>query len=325
VALSEGYHTHGYSPENQEAAFAFLDRWNGLPVRRGIAKVETLPEPALRCTPSGQVRVDLPGRSLVAVMQAELAARRASGGWSAASLYRAAGAPDVRRLRLAPYDAARSDADAIAWEAAGSTEHEGFAIDRYRLHHGGRLVVPLLHIRKRSGASRQAVIDLGLAGKAGPADWPALLEHVNAGRDVLSLDARGLGETRMRYRTAAPDDPAAPPGDEAAADANPLTSVLANLVYNAQLLGRPYVLEMVEDVEIVARFARERLGARSLAVAGRGEAGVAAALAAELLGVEALGGRELDWWAKTLEDGREIWPIQLLLPGGALLRPGAPR
>ena len=295
IALSEGYHTHGYSPENQEAAFAFLDKWNGLPVRRGIAKVDTLPEAALRCTPSGQVRVDLPGRSLVAVIQEELLARRATGAWSAGALYRA----------LAP-DASYTS------EAPGTTEHEGVVIDRYRLLHRGRLAIPLLHVRKRSGASPRAVIEFGLEGKAGPSQWRSLLEHVNAGRDVVSFDPRGLGETRMHHRTAAGEDPVA---------ANALSSALANLVYNAQLLGRPYPLEMVEDVEIVARFARERLGMRSLAVAGRGEAGAVAALAADVLGLETPTGQELDWWSKAVNDGREVWPIQLLLPGGALLKP----
>lgn len=102
--------------------------------------------------------------------------------------------------------------------------------------------------------------------------------------------------------------------------------MLANYVYKAQLLGRPYVLEMVEDVEIVVRFARERLGARSLAVAGRDEARVVAALAADTLpDLEPLTGRDLDWWRKILDEGREIWPIELLLPGGARVRPSFTR
>lgn len=326
LALSEGYHEHRYSPENQEAAFAFLDQWNGLPVRRGLAKVETLPEETMRCTPSGQVRVDLAGRSLVAVIQEDLAERRPAARWSPSSLYRASGAPDVRRLRLVAYDPSKSESGTIAWEAAGSTEHEDVVVERYRLHHSGRLVLPLVRIRKRSGASGRAVIEFGLSGKAGPAEWPLVIEHLTAGRDVLSFDPRGLGETRMRYRTAAPDDPAAAPSDEAAAYANPLSSVLANYVYNAQLLGRPYVLEIVEDIEIVARFASERLGARSLTVAGRDDARVVAALAADVLAdLEPLTGRDLDWWRKTLDEGREIWPIQLLLPGGALVRPSSTR
>src|SRR5262245_8356604 len=156
LVLSECNHTHGYSPENQASAFPFLDRWNSLPaVRHGLPKIETLPEEALRCTPSGQVRVDLAGRSLVAVIQEDAANRRAA----------VLTAPDRSRL------------PAASWEAPSSTEHEGVVIDRYRLHHSERLVIPLLHFRKRSARSPRAVIELGLTGKLGRAEWPLVLEH----------------------------------------------------------------------------------------------------------------------------------------------------
>src|SRR5207245_8633810 len=103
------------------------------------------------------------------------------------------------------------------------------------------------------------------------------------GREVLSLDPRGLGETRMGYQAVSIDDPDLARLGEQAAYASPISGVLANHVYNALLTGRPYVLEMVEDVEVAAPSAREKLGARALAVAGRGEARVVAALAAEVL------------------------------------------
>ena len=79
IALSEGYHTHQYSDENQLRAFAFLDRAFGRPAHAGFDPVKTLPAEALRCVPSGQVRVDLGGRSLVDVIRddARAGARRA--------------------------------------------------------------------------------------------------------------------------------------------------------------------------------------------------------------------------------------------------------
>jgi hypothetical protein len=168
------------------------------------------------------------------------------------------------------------------------------------------------------------VIEFSLAGKAGPGEWPQVLEHLRVGLDVLSFDPRGLGETRMRYRAASIDDPALSSSDETEAYSSPVSGVLANYVYNAQLLGRPYVLEMVEDIEIVARFARERIGARSLVVAGRDEARVVAALAADILpDLEPITGRDLSWWAESLGHERESWPIHLLLPAGAFVRPSS--
>ena len=64
VALSEGFHKHQYSPENQARAFGFLDRVFGRPPATSLGDAKVLPAEAVRCTPSGQVRVDLRGRSL---------------------------------------------------------------------------------------------------------------------------------------------------------------------------------------------------------------------------------------------------------------------
>jgi hypothetical protein len=131
----------------------------------------------------------------------------------------------------------------------------------------------------------------------------------------------------MRYRATSIDDPDLAPADEEEAYASPLSGVLANYAYNALLLGRPYLFGVIEDVEIAARFSRAHLGAREVLVSGRGEAAVIAAAAADVLdGVEAVPAPgesvgSLGWWAQTLESGRETWPIHLLLPGGAMLRP----
>ena len=38
IGMTEGYHKHNYSVENQVAAIAFLDRFNDLPIARGAAR-----------------------------------------------------------------------------------------------------------------------------------------------------------------------------------------------------------------------------------------------------------------------------------------------
>jgi hypothetical protein len=128
----------------------------------------------------------------------------------------------------------------------------------------------------------------------------------------------------MRYKAASIDDPdLAPPGEEAAY-ASPLSGVLANHVYNAQLLGRPYLFELIEDVEIAVRFARERLGAREVAIEVPGDAhllgrAVAAALPDVAL-VRPAAAEPSFSWKEAVETLRETWPIHYLVPGGASLR-----
>jgi dienelactone hydrolase len=327
--LSEGYHKHQYSAENQAKAFAFLDRAFGRPSPAGLGEAKTLPPEALLCTPGGQVREDLGGRSLMEVIRDDAKARPPAVQ-TVGEAYRGPGYPGIRAWPVVAFSGA-PPREAIAWEAAG-TDRVGTAIlDRYRLHHDGGLVIPLLHVR-RDGAPRSSVlVRLSLEGKIRPADWPEVEERLAEGHEVVSFDPRGTGETRMRYRAASIDDPALAPADEEAAYASPLSGVLANHVYNAQLLGRPYLFEAIEDVEIAVRFARVRLGAREVAIDAPGDArllarAVAAALPDVAL-VRPAAGEPAFSWAEAVESLREAWPIQYLVPGGMALRfdtPGTP-
>ncbi len=320
VALSEGYHKHQYSDENQLRAFAFLDRVFGRPVHAAFEPVRTLPAEALRCAPSGQVLEDLGGRLLVDVIRADAAAAKPR---TIAELYRGPGYPGISDWPVVAFSGTIPRA-AIAWEAAGEDRVGDATVSRYRLRHSGGLVLPLVHVHRSGPAPGAVLLRVGLEGKLGASDWAAVLTALAAGSDVVSFDPRGLGETRMRYRASSVDDPALAPADEAAAYADPLSGVLANHVYNAQLLGRPYLLELVEDVEIAARFARSKLGARQIAIEGPGDARLLArAAAAALPGValapssESASGFD---WEDALASGRESWPIHYLVPGGAALR-----
>ncbi len=144
---------------------------------------------------------------------------------------------------------------------------------------------------------------------------------------MVSFDPRGLGESRLRYKAASIDDPALAPADEEAAYASPLSGVLANHVYNAQLLGRPYLFEMIEDVEIAVRFARARLGAQNVAIDAPGDARLLARAAAIALPDVALvapdASGEAFAWAEAVEHLRETWPIPYLVPGAATFPLGA--
>ena len=319
VALSEGYHKHQYSDENQLRAFAFLDRVFGRSAHASFDPVKTLPPEALRCTPSGQVREDLGGRSLVDVIRDDARARPAG---TLAELYRGAGYAGVSGWPVVAFSGT-SPRGAIAWEAAGEDRVDGVVIGRYRLFHSGGLVLPLVHVRRQGAEPGKLLLRVGLAGKLRADDWPDVEARLAEGYAIVSFDPRGLGETRLRYRASSVDDPTLAPRDEAAAYADPLSGVLANHVYNAQLLGRPYLLQLVEDVEIAGRFARERLGARSLAIEASGEARLLAEAAAAALPELALvpsNGVSAFSWREAVESGREIWPIHYLLPGGAALR-----
>jgi len=144
IALAQGYHEHMYSPENRRAAFAFLDRFNRMPVRDGLDPIRILPPETLRCTPTGQVRVDLPGRGLPEVIRDDFRARRDSPP-SIAAAYLGEGYPGIREWPVRPSSGVTAS-DAVEWASMGESKATGgVRIDRYRLHHGG-MVLPLLHV-----------------------------------------------------------------------------------------------------------------------------------------------------------------------------------
>lgn len=323
IEMAEGVHGHMYSPENRRAALAFIDRFNGRPVGGTLDAIEILDPAALRCTPTGQVRASLAGRSLTEVIREEWRPRRRSPS-TLAELYRE-GVPEIGRWPIVAKGPGPA-ADVIGWEASGTSKVGDVHIDRYRLHHSERLVIPLLHIHREKAKPARAVIALSLEGKVGVADWPAVRRHLDAGEEVLSFDLRGVGENRMRYRAASGDDPTLAEAEEAKAYFNPLSGVLANHVYNSLLNGRPYFLEMIDDIAIVARFARERLGASSVSLAPSEEAALLADAAAAVVAgpiAVAPAPTRASRWSDLVDQMREVWPIQYLLPGGALLT-GAP-
>jgi len=323
IALVEGYQTHQFSSENQEAALDFLDHFNHMPVRHGLSPAKELTAEALQCTRTGQVMLDYSdARSLMAVIREYYDEHKAGSGQSLAKEYYGARYSGVEEWRVSEYFGVPAGEGQITWEATGSSRSNGVSIDRYMLRHGRLLDMPLLYIHQLFIKQRPILMWFSEHGKATAEDWPEIRKYVDAGYDIVSFDFRGLGETRMPYTAGSPDDPALGALDFEQAYVNPISGVLANHVYNSLLIGRPYFLQMMEDAEIASRFAREKLGTKVVAVIGRGDAyTLASAISETLPGIKLVPGAGAKGlkWSEIVEQEREIWPIQYLLPSGAYM------
>ena len=218
------------------------------------------------------MREDLAGRSLVEVIRDDARAAAARGADARRRSTAARATPASATGRSCPSRArpraTRSPGRRSARDRVGAA-----VVDRYRLHHGGGLVIPLVHVRRDGGAARASCgLRLGLDGKIGPADWPEVEARLEEGHEVRVVRPARAGRDAHALQGGLDRRPRARSADEEAAYASPLSGVLANHVYNAQLLGRPYLLEVIEDVEIAVRFARARLGAREVAIDAPGDA-----------------------------------------------------
>jgi cephalosporin-C deacetylase-like acetyl esterase len=323
IALIEGYHAHQFSPENQEAALAFLDHFSQMPIRHGLPQVKELTAKVLQCTRTGQVMLDYSdAKSLMDEIREFYDEHKAAPKQTFAKAYYGARYSGVGRWDVSEYSGVSAAEGQITWEAVGSSVSNGTSIDRYVLRHSRVLEMPLLHIHKVDAEKRPVLLWFRDNGKATAADWPEIKKFVAGGYDVISFDVRGLGETRMPYTAVSPDDPELGALDFDHAYVNPISGVLANHVYNSLLVGRPYFLQMMEDAEIASRFAAEKLGAKVAAVSGRGDAyTLAVAISETLSGVKLVPNPETKSlkWSEIVEEKRETWPIQYLLPSGAYI------
>jgi pimeloyl-ACP methyl ester carboxylesterase len=325
IAMREGYHEHQYSEENQEAALEFIDHFNGMPARPELAPVHELDEKTLQCTRTGQVMLDFEdARSLMDEIRSYYEEHKLEPHETLKTMYRSNQFRDVGAWTVKKYAGTAPAPSEISWQSLGTSRWEGVNIDRYLLRHSQYLEMPLLWIHKKNGEQHRPVLFwLSETGKATEKDWPQLSKLLAAGYNIVSFDPRGLGEDRMSYKAASPDDPALAQLDFDHGYVNPLSGVLADYVYNSILTGRPYFLEMIEDVEIAARFSRSELDrTQELTLTGSGSGYAVASSASEVLpGVKLLPqpDAQVVKWSGFVDQKRELWPIQFLLPGGAYI------
>jgi hypothetical protein len=239
-----------------------------------------------------------------------------------AAMYHASGDPQIPAWTVAPYNGSASPGT-LQWEATGTTQFGNVRIDRYLLHHSTYLNMPLLHFHASGRTAKGSVLWFSLHGHASAADWPAIEQLLRDGYDVFSFDFRGLGETRMNYRARSEDDPNLVTGDFDHAYMSPLSGVLAGYVYNSVLTGRPYFLQMLDDIRIAQLFIHTRAPRQPLMLAPSSDAyGVAARFqqvdpTTHLLPSSA--GSEIDW-SHLVNTGQQDWPILYVVPGAASLQ-----
>jgi hypothetical protein len=322
IGMHEGYHGHQFSDENQEAAINFLDHFNGLPQRRGLPEVKKLDDQTLQCTRSGQVMLEYPNaHSLMDMIRTYFEEHKNRPSVTLKQLYYSEEYPGINSWTVAEYRGAAPAVNEMLWEEMGTTTIGDVSIDRYLLYHSRYLAIPLLHIHKAPGDHQRVLLWLGESGKVSASDWPKVMKYIDGGYDIVSIDPRGIGETRMRYKANSPDDPLLGQLDFDQAYVNPISGVLADYVYNSVLTGRPYLLQMIEDVEIAKRFADQKINHNSdFSVLGTGDAYTLGSAVAETISNTKLlpqPNAQIVKWSKLVEQKQELWPIQYLLPSGA--------
>ncbi len=321
VRLSEAYARHSYPDSSQLSTYRFMARVFGMEPPTTLPETQPLPDDRLRVTATGQVRVDLPGRSLTDVIREYHHSHRGSRETDLSTFSRRWFEASPLPIRTVEPERGQPGTDAVAWTRAGSTTWRDVTIDRYLLRYADTQEVPLLHIHRGGSARRPTVLHVDLRGKVTAERWPEIARALAAGSDVLSFDLPGTGETRMPYDVATHPYIEALKGDQR--HDHQLASVMANHVYNGLLTGRPYLVDAIEAVAVVRDFAAHHLRPTTVSVTATGSSALLAAAAAAVVPDLAL---DLPADAALFDAGhavttaREVWPIQYLIPGGAYVR-----
>jgi hypothetical protein len=326
IEFVESYNRHEYSLSNQEAALRFLDRFNGMPLHRGLPTVREFSDADLRVTGSGQISVDYPeSKTLLQFIAAYSAEASHRNRKTLAELDRSEQDPDVASWAVRPY-AGFARPKELRWEATGSSIAGAVHIDRYLLHHSTYLEMPLLHFHGDVGQPKGDILWFSLDGKASEKDWPQISRLVSDGYEIFSFDFRGLGETRMNFRVDFSDASSPVQDNFDQAYVNPRGSVLADYVYNSLLTGRPYFLQLMDDLKIVELFVRNRHPhqlPQPLALAASGEAYPLAIRFQEIdphVTILSAASAPILNWSALAAQGQEQWPIAYLMPSGATLQ-----
>jgi cephalosporin-C deacetylase-like acetyl esterase len=323
VAMVEGNHKHQFSLENQEAALNFLDRFNNMPTREGLPPVKEIDVKILQCTKTGQVLLDYPrGKNMMDIIKEYFLNHHSKKAFSVASLYYGKYYPNIKNWIVSEYNG-HTEAENIGWQKKNSYEFEGVHIDHYLLHHSNYFQIPLLYFHSPKNSNGKTMLWINLNGKATLENWTQISSIIKTGANVISFDFRGTGEDRMLFEATSSDNLTFAMMDSTQVYFNPLSGVFANYAYNAILTGRPYFLQMIEDTEIVSRFAQFQLKAKEIEITATTDTKMLACEIVETLpNIQPKSKEDINGpsWSEIVKEKRELWPIQYLLPGGAFIR-----
>lgn len=237
VTLIEDDGPHGLSESLRVGVVRWMRRWL-LDIDDAITEPQqpVHTEEELRCTPDGQVlRMD-GARSVFEInteLEAKLAPKRRAFCQQAT--------PDELRAKVCELAGIRT-LDALPEPAvaeAGVVHRDGYRIRKLRIEPEAGIVLPAL-LFEADGERREACLYLHGEDKAADAAPGGPIEQlVRAGRQVLAVDLRGIGETQGLENTK---------GWAAHFGAD------WQDVFRAYLLGQSYVGMRAEDALVCARF-----------------------------------------------------------------------
>lgn len=263
IDLLENDAPHNYNQLQRQSVVRWMSRWllgKDKPITE--PNIPLLTEEETTCAPNGLV-MDLPGArstyDLNRDFEKRLAERRTE-------LWTNTDSPEVlSRVRRIAGIRKLADIPEPAVEKIAVIERPGYKIKKLILKPEDGVYLPALMFVPDEASSENAVLYLHEDGKAADAAPDGPIEKlVKAGRTVLAVDLRGIGETQQKKQKYFASHFGSDGQD----------------VYTAYLLGRSYVGMRADDILTCARFLQD--SAKKVELIALGHVGVPALHAAAI-------------------------------------------
>src|SRR6266550_2182049 len=187
VGMFEADDGHGYNKSRRLAAYDWFGRWlKGARDTDPEPKIEMATPEELRCTPTGQVSTSLGGESVFTLNQKRLERLKANRGMQPVELPR-------KVQELIHYE--RSSAP-LQVRYYGTISRPGYHIEKLTYESEPGITIPSLLFVPDGGDGKKAAV-LMVSGDGKKASAPEAEQLVTSGMVVLSIDARGFGETQV--------------------------------------------------------------------------------------------------------------------------------
>src|SRR5690348_2375545 len=189
LSMFEADDGHGYTHPRRMAGYAWFARWlKGEEDQGPEPEVQIATEQDLQCTPAGQV-VDLPDAETVFSLNRKRVAQ----------IHRPQLTPDALRARVRELTGYESAQGPVPLQSYGTMARDGYHIEKLVYDSEPGIHIPaLLFTPDTGGSSRKpALVYVNGRGKAAGVSED-VEPFVKLGFVVLSIDARGMGETRWK-------------------------------------------------------------------------------------------------------------------------------
>ncbi len=186
LAMFEADDGHGYNKTRRLAAYEWFGRWlKGVEDKDPEPQIEMATPEELRCAPTGQVSTSLGGESVFTLNQKRLERLKANRRTQPVELPGKAQElihyePSSTSLQVRPY---------------GTIPRSGYHIEKLTYESEPGITIPSLLFVPDGDGKRAGVLLVSGDGKKASA--PEAEQLVTSGMVVLSIDARGFGETQV--------------------------------------------------------------------------------------------------------------------------------